>query len=210
MNALLNRPLAAPLSTPESLPPPPDEALDLGKLLARARDSSPALRAQDAAIAGAADARRLVDKSWYPDVTLGLSAIDQSRRWQGYEAMVSIKVPLNWTLRQAEARATTAELAAAHSRREAMEADLRGRLESAFWSLEEARTLAAILHESHIPQTDLAFQSAVAGYQQNRVEMSVVLEAARHVLENKLEHLAATVSERQYMAEIEKLIGGSL
>lgn len=211
LNALLNRPLSAPLAPPEALPPsPPEVDLDLGTLFARAQGSSPGLKAQDAAISAASGARTLVAKSWYPDVTLGLSAIDQARRLHGYEAMVSIKVPLNWTLRQAEARAAASELGAARSRREAVEAEIRGRLEAAFWSLREAMTVMTILHESHIPQQKLALESALAGYRENRLGLSVVLEAERHVLENELEHLSAAVDQQRYLAEIEKLVGGKL
>ncbi len=211
INALLNRPTEAPLAPPETLPTlPPAETMDLQRLVGRLNDSSPILRAQDAAIEAASGTQALAKKSWYPDVALGLSVVDQNRRWQGYEAMVSVKIPINGTLRRAEISAATAELGAARNRRDAVAARAREQLESAFWNFDEAQRIATILHETHIPQTELALKSAVAGYQQNRVDLLTLLEAQRRAFQNRLEHLMYLVNQERAVAEIEKLLGGAL
>ncbi|MBY0508850.1 MAG: TolC family protein [Rhodospirillaceae bacterium] len=211
INALLNRPIEAPLAPPETLPRlPPAESMDLRRLVGRLNDSNPILRAQDAAIEAASGTQALAKKSWYPDVALGLSVVDQNRRWQGYEAMVSVKIPINGTLRRAEISAATAELGAARNRRDAVAARAREQLESAFWNFDEAQRIATILHETHIPQTELALKSAVAGYQQNRVDLLTLLEAQRRAFQNRLDHLLYLVNQERAAAEIEKLLGGTL
>lgn len=211
LNALLNRPVEAPLARPETLPPlPPAQTMDLQSLVARLNDANPVLRAQNAAIEAASGTQALAKKSWYPDVTLGLSVVDQNRRWQGYEAMVSVKIPINGTLRRAEISAATAEVGAARNRRDALAARTREQLEAAFWNFDEAQRIATVLHETHIPQTELALKSAVAGYQQNRVDLLNLLEAQRRAFQNRLEHLTYLVNQQRAVAEIEKLLGGTL
>ncbi|MBL8643346.1 MAG: TolC family protein [Rhodospirillaceae bacterium] len=211
LNALLNRPIEAPLARPETLPPlPAADLMDLQQLMGRLNATSPILRAQGAAIEAASGAQALAKKNWYPDVALGLSVVDQNRRWQGYEAMVSVRIPINGTLRQAEISATTAELGAARNRRDAVAARAREQLESAFWNFDEARRIATVLHDTHIPQTELALKSAVAGYQQNRVDLLTLLEAQRRAFQNRLEHLTYLVNQERAVAEIEKLLGGTL
>ncbi|MGE3476049.1 MAG: TolC family protein [Rhodospirillaceae bacterium] len=211
LNALLNRSINAPLALPQALPPVPNEgAINLESLAARLDAANPMLKAQDAAINAASGTQNLARKSWYPDVAVGLSVVDQNRRWQGYEAMVSVKIPLNGTLRRAEISAATSELAAARSRREALGARTREQLESAYWNFEEASRIATILHETHIPQTELALKSATAAYQQNRIDFLTLLEAQRRALQNRLEHVMYVVNQQRAVADIEKLVGGSL
>lgn len=211
LNALLNRPADAPFALPRALPLlPAADALNLKDLVARLDRANPALKAQDAAIKAAAGMQALAKKSWYPDVAVGLSVVDQNRRWQGYEAMVSVKIPLNSTLRRAEIGAATAELGAARSRRDALAARTREQLEAAFWNFDEAQRIAVVLHEAHIPQTELALKSAVSGYQQNRVDLLNLLEAQRRAFQNRLEHLMSLVNQQRAMADMEKILGGSL
>ncbi|MBX7198499.1 MAG: TolC family protein [Rhodospirillaceae bacterium] len=211
LNALLNRPINSPFAAPGLLPaPPPAETLVLPALVSRLENANPMLKAQDAAIAAASGSQSLARKSWYPDVAVGLSVVDQNRRWQGYEAMVSVKIPLNGTLRRAEISAATSELAAARDRREGVLARSREQLEAAYWDFEEASRISVILHETHIPQTELAMKSAATAYQQNRIDFLTLLEAQRRALQNRLEHLTFLVNQNRALAQIEKLVGGTL
>lgn len=211
LNALLNRPIDAPLALPTSLPPVPAvDALNLKDLAARLKRANPVLKAQDAAIDAATGTQSLAKKSWYPDVAVGLSVVDQNRRLQGYEAMVSVKIPLNGTLRRAEIGAATAELGAARSRRDALAARTREQLEAAYWNLDEAQRIAVVLHETHIPQTELALKSAVSAYQQNRIDLLNLLEAQRRAFQNRLDHLMYLVNQQHALANMEKLLGGAL
>ncbi|MBY0510099.1 MAG: TolC family protein [Rhodospirillaceae bacterium] len=211
LNALLNRPINAPLALPTALPPlPAVEAINLSALVLRLDDANPMLKAQDAAIAAASGSQSLAKKSWYPDVTVGLSVVDQNRRWQGYEAMLSVKIPLNGTLRRAEISAATFELGAARNQREALKARTREQLETAYWNFDEAQRIGNVLHQTHIPQTELALKSAVAGYQQNRIDLLTLLEAQRRAFQNRLEHLMYLVNQQRALADMEKLVGGTL
>jgi outer membrane protein, heavy metal efflux system len=211
LNALLNRPLDAPLASPEALPAIPDSsALNLNALMERARSANPALKAQDAAIAAASGTKALADKSWYPDVTVGVSAMAQSQRSQAYAGMLSVKLPFNTAQRRADQSAAISELGAAKTRRDAAEAEIRGNLERSYLDLQEGEQIAAILHESHIPQAELALRSALSAYGESRAPSSAVLEAERHTLQNQIEHLSAQLQQQKAVADIERLIGGEL
>ena len=211
LNALLNRPAGAPLAAPRALRPlPPPESMPLVQLLERVKQNNPGLAGERAQIDGAERARRLVDRSWYPDVTASLSAVDEDRRFAGYEALVEFRLPLRWGLREAQAREATAKLGAAQARLDAASARAQGELEEAYWALDASRRIARILHETHIPQTQLAFQTARAAYEVGRGELVAVLEAERSVRQISLEHLNVLAEQQIRLAEIEKIIGGDL
>jgi outer membrane protein TolC len=71
LNALLLRPIDAPLAEPlkaRAMPPP--ATLAPAALMERARAGNPSLAGGEAQIAAATAGQQLADKSWYPDVTL--------------------------------------------------------------------------------------------------------------------------------------------
>src|SRR5260370_41033325 len=77
INALIGRSANAPLATPQVLRRLPSAAsLKLDALIARSRGGNPIVAMALAEIAAAEGERTLVDKSWYPDVTLTLGAND--------------------------------------------------------------------------------------------------------------------------------------
>jgi cobalt-zinc-cadmium efflux system outer membrane protein len=211
LNALLARPAGAPFAEPRALRPMPDgSALRIEALLDRARSDSPAVATAAAEIEAAEGGRRLVDKSWYPDVTLGAAAIQRADGPPGYMASAGFRIPLQWGLREAQGREAAAKAAAARSRREAALLDIQGALEEALAGLAATRQTETLLTTGLKPQTEAAYRSALASYQLGRGDLTAVLEAAHRVQEVRLELLRSQAEERTLLAEIERAIGGDL
>src|SRR5205085_9933366 len=99
-------------------------------LLDRARQGNPMLASAGAEIAAVEGGRKLVEKSWYPDVTLGAAGIDRADGPPGYMAWIGVRVPLQWGLREAQAREQTARAGAARSRADAALLQIQGNLEA--------------------------------------------------------------------------------
>jgi outer membrane protein, heavy metal efflux system len=211
LNALLARPPDAPLAEPVSLPLYPSVGeLDIGDLLDRARRNNPMLAAAEHEIAAAEDRSRLAGKNRYPDITLGVGAIDREDGPAGVMASAGIKVPLQWGLRKAQIREASARASAAQLRRDAALLQLQGDLEEALARLQELRQTEALLSTSLKPQTEAAYRSALSGYQFGRGDMTAVLEAAHRTQEIRLELLKAQAEQQALLAGIERIIGGSL
>jgi outer membrane protein TolC len=106
LNALLARPIDAPLARPVKLRAlPSDAALAPAALMQRARAANPSLAGREAQIAAAAAGKQLADKSWYPDVTLKAGAIDRTGNGpNGYLAEIGLRVPLQWGMHEAQQR----------------------------------------------------------------------------------------------------------
>ncbi|MGZ8312846.1 MAG: TolC family protein [Allosphingosinicella sp.] len=215
LNALLNRPVAAPLAPPAELRPlPPPEALVLDALIERARQASPQLAMDAARVTADRRAAELVRRNWYPDVTLGLSVFDRDggndRDFGGYEAMVAFDVPLQGGLRRAREGEAQARLAASQARREATTLDLQSQLGAAHAALVSARLGERILGDVSIPQIKVVLQSALAGYQLGRVDLPTVLLAEQTVLRVALDRINLLIEQQVRLAEIERAIGVEL
>lgn len=213
LNALLDRAQDAPLAAPEALRPLPDETLELAALLERARLANPTIGAAGSQITAAEADQALVRKSWYPDVTLGVTFqqfVDQDKRSPGYEAMIGTTIPLQWGLREAWEREAAANVAAARRRQDAADARVRGDLADAFWALDGLRRIGVLLKDVQLPESRLALQTAQRGYEQGRSNLNAVLDTEQRVFETMLRLLAVQVEQQVRLAEIERLIGSDL
>lgn len=215
LNALLSRPIGAPLAPPQALRPiPPLEQIPLPALVARAQAANPQLGRDAAQITADVRQAELVRRNWYPDLTLGVSVFDadadDGRTFGGYEAMVSLAIPLQWGLRRAQEGEAQARLAASQARREATALDVQGEIETAYWALVAAARGEQILRDVNIPQTKVALQSALAGYQFGRVDLPTVLLAEQAVLRVSLERINLLIEQHVRLAQIERMIGDEL
>jgi outer membrane protein TolC len=189
---------------------PAEAAVSLSSLVERARAANPAIAAEAGMVRAAEASRRLVDKSWYPDVTVGVSGVDSNRRFAGYEAMIEFKIPLQGGLRDAQARETAARLGAARARQEAATLRLEAGLAEQVAAYKAGSRVAALLHGTHLPQARLAFETALRTYEAGRGPLAPAFDAERRYRLARIEHLRALVQQHASLAEIERIVGSDL
>ncbi len=211
LNALLARTPSAPLAEPVALPPLPSASrLNIDSLLDRARQNNPMLASAGYEVAAAGDRSRLIEKNRYPDIVLGVGAIDREDGPAGVMASAGIRVPLHWGLRKEQIREATLMAGAAQSRRDASLLQLQGGLEEAMAGMQAAQQTGTLLTTSLQPQAQAAYRSALNGYQYGGGDLTAVLEAAHRTQEIRLELLKVQAEQQVLLAEIERIIGGSL
>ena len=208
INSLLNRPATAQLAEPRALRPVPRDAeLDSEKLLDRAQRTNPALLAQAAQITAADSTQQLVKKNRYPDLTLGISPIQRSNRIASWDFMVEFNIPLQQATRRSQETEASAMLAAATVRKDAIASQIGGELDEALTGLESARTQEELLEHSLIPQAELTLQSALAGYQNGKVDFATLLEAQRQIRQARISQLKAQMEQQTRLADVERILG---
>ena len=211
INRLLARPLEAPLvEAPAPRPIPPMETLDLAALTERAQRSNPDILAQQATIEGADTARRLAEKGWYPDFEVAVSSVKRDGDWRGYEAMVSMNVPLQASLRESEIGEAKALAGAARTRRELRALELGNEVSDAWISLKSAREVERLLREGQLPQAEIGFQAAAKGYELGRTDLLDVLQTEQQLWKSNIDLVKMLFEQQIRLAELEKLVGGEL
>lgn len=211
INALIARPPEAALARPSALRRvPAASSLKLDLLIARASARNPMLATARAEITGAEAERTLVDKSWYPDVTLSAGADKMPNQSTAAVLGIGIKVPLQWGVRDAEAHAAAAKKAAAQARLDGTELKIESDLAAALATLRQAQGTGDLLKTTLTPQSEAAYQSALASYERGRGDLTSVLDAARSRLDIRLELLEIQMQEQTALAAIERLTGENL
>lgn len=211
INTLLKRPAMAPLAEPERLRIiPSPEQFDHTALEERMRVRNPQLFSEEARVTAAARNRDLVYKNRYPDFSLGLSPIQTGSRINEWELMIELNIPLRQESRRSQEREAQAMLAAAESRKEATQNQLAADLSENVSTLETVRYNENLTRTNLVPQSELNFKAALAGYETGKVDFATLLDAQRQIRITKL-NLLKFQGEMQFrLAEIERLLGEDL
>lgn len=208
MNALLGRPPTALLAVPVQVRAlPPAEQLQFTVLEVRAVAHNPLLQAAASELRAAEQGRALAEKNRYPDFTLGLSPIQYGSALREWELMVELNIPLQQASRRAQEREAQAMLTAAQARQEATARQVLAELYDNAEGLALARRTLALNADSLLPQSQLTFQSALAGYESGKVDFASVLEAQKQLRQARLDQLKAGLEAQLRLADIERTIG---
>ena len=211
LNALLARPNNAPLQVPTQLRKlPAPVTLDYATLEERVRTRNPQLFADESKIKAAEKSRDLTYKNRYPDFTLGVSPIQYQNAIKEWELMVELNIPLQQSSRRAQERESESMLNAARSRKEATTNQVSAELAEALSGIEAARRTENLLANSLLPQAELTFKAALAGYETGKVDFATLLDAQRQIRQARQNQLKAQVDAQMRLAEIERLLGEDL
>ncbi len=211
MNALLARPAHAPLATPERLRPLPAAAkLDYAALEERLRARNPQLFADDAKVRAAEKNRDLTYRNRYPDFTVGVSPIQTRNRVNEWELMVELNIPLQQASRRSQEREAERMLEAARARSEASANQLLSDLSENLAGIDAARRIETLAQTSLLPQAELTFKAALAGYETGKVDFATLLDAQRQIRNAKQDVIKAQAEQQARLADIERLIGEDL
>jgi outer membrane protein TolC len=77
-------------------------------------------------------------------------------------------------------------------------------------ALESARRTEDLVSTQLLPQSELTYQSALAGYETGKVDFSTLLEAQRQIRQAKQTQLESQVEAQVRLADIERIIGEDL
>lgn len=211
LNGLLSRPAAAPLAEPLALRPlPPPARLDPAALAERLAAGNPQLVTEEARLRAAEKARELVWRNRYPDFTLGVTPIQTRSRFNEWDLMLELNLPLQQESRRSQEREAEAMLAAARARREAVANQALSELAEQLAGLEAARRMEMLIGANLLPQAESTFQSALAAYETGRVDFATLLDAQREISRARQERLRAQAEAQMRLAEIERLLGEEL
>ncbi len=211
LNTLLARHGHEPLATPERLRPlPPAAKLDYPPLAERLKAKNPQLFADEARVRSAEKQRDLTYKNRYPDVALGVEPLQTRNRVSEWGLMLEVNIPLQQESRRSQEREAEKNLEAARARRQSSANDLLAALSEDISALEAARRLEALDTGSLVPQAEVTFEAALAGYETAKVDFATLLDAQRQIRQAKVDAINAQTEAQARLADIERLIGEDL
>lgn len=211
LNSLLSRQVSADLAEPIQMRAMPSLAkLDEAALLERLRAQNPQLRIADANIQSSEKSRDLVYNNRYPGFTLGVALTQAGSMVRSWDVMVEFNLPLQQSSRRSQEHEAEAMLNANQARKEALVNQTQSDLTTALSALESARRTEALIASRLLPQATLTYQSALTGYENGKVEFTMLIDAQKQILKSRQQQLQAQTDMQLRLADIEKLLGEEL
>ena len=211
LNALLARPAQAMLAAPQRLRPlPPAAKLDFAALAERLGKQNPQLFADDAGVRAAEKSRDLAYRNRYPDFTVGVAPTQTRTRVNDWGLMVEFNVPLQQESRRSQEREAERMVEAARARKEASANQLLSELSENLAAIEAAGRVLTLAQTSLLPQAQLTFDAALAGYENGKVDFATLLDAQRQIRSARQAVVRAQAEQQARLADIERLIGEDL
>jgi len=210
LNAILGRTQDAPVSTSPELRRLPVEKLDRAMLHEKVVRNNPLLTTQTAQISAADANKRLIEKNRYPDLTLGIAPTQRGGNISSWEAMVEVNIPIRFDTRRSQESEATAMLDAAKERRNGVENQVIGELQENLVAFEAAEKQGRLITYTLLPQAELTFRSALAGYENGKVDFATLLDAQRAIRLARQSQIKMRVEQVTRLAEIERMIGEDL
>ncbi len=211
MNALLARPAHSTLAEPAFLRPLPAAIkLEYATLADRIRVRNPQIFTEDARLKAAEKNRDLTYKNRYPDFSFGIEPTQAGRSVKEWGVMVEMNIPLQQSSRRSQERESEAMLSAARARKESTANLVLAELSGSLSALDAARQTEMLTQNSLLPQAELTFQSALAGYQNGKVDFATLLDAQKQIKQARQNLIKAQAEMQMRLAEIERLLGDEL
>lgn len=175
LNVALGRPSDAPLATPEATPalPVPNDASSDTRQVA----NHPAVLAQQARVEAARTNVELQRRNRFPDVTVGVGALQNGDGLKSMELMLEVEIPFQQRARREREREARLLEDAALARVEVTRRALDGRSATGRAQWSSARERRELTEKILLPQADAAYRSALASYQVGEVDFGTLLEA---------------------------------
>jgi cobalt-zinc-cadmium efflux system outer membrane protein len=207
INALLNRAPEADLARPEPAPALPVlESFEA--LRARALESSPLLLAQRAVIDGRQLGVQSAQRAYYPDFDLMTGYYNMGSLKPMWEFKVQINVPLFAGRKQRygleEAGAGLAEAQRTYRNEQQM---LLARLRDRHLAAGAALKLMDLYAHQVVPQSELALQSSLTGYETGSADFLTVLANFTTIREYQMSYREQQSEYLKALAGMEELIG---
>jgi outer membrane protein TolC len=210
LNALLARDPAAPLAEPKALRSLPAVNLEPAALAERVRANNPLILAEEARLRGAEKNRELTRRNRYPDFNVGITPTQMGSRITQWGLMVEVNIPLQQETRRSQEAEAEAMITAARSRSRNVANQLVGDLGEQLAMYEAARRTEALVANQTLPQSELSLRSAIASYENGKLEFTALLEAQRQIRKTRLDRIKAQAEAQMRLAEIERIVGEDL
>ena len=206
LNALLSRPATAELAEPQA-PRIVADHLEYAALEAALRARNPQLQIAEAAHSEAQKNRDLTYSNRYPGFTLGVAPNQSGSTVRSWDLMVELNIPLQQESRRSQEHEAEAKLAASSARAQALQDQMLNELSESVAGFEAAKRTEALIDARMLPQAELSFQSAIAGYQNGKIDFSTLLDAHRQVLKARQQRIKAGFDAQLRIVDIERLTG---
>jgi cobalt-zinc-cadmium efflux system outer membrane protein len=206
LNALLARPVSAPVGRPADLQLTPFD-LTLDSLVTAANAHAPMLRREQILIDRSQLAVDAARKDYKPDFTVSGGYYNMGSMPPMYEFRFDVQIPLQRARRAAAVAERVSGVQQARSTYDSARLDLQSRIQNDYQMATTSVRLARLYHDTVLPQARLALESSMTSYQTGAVDFLSVVTNFSAVLEYELRYFDELAAYHTAVSRLEELTG---
>lgn len=181
--------------------------LDLSGLTNKALDLNPGLRVMKYETEIKGNEAALARKNYYPDFMLGIAPIERDGRFDAWDAMFQINIPV-WRDKYKNQVGEGVNMAdAMRSGVKAEENMIKAKVKEGVVKVETADRIRTLYETSLLPQAELSFESALKNYQSGRVDFLMLLDTERLLKKTRIDYIGAVITYYKRLASLERVVG---
>ena len=209
LKTLLSRPQTLELSAPGEMPKAQID-FDLNALTEKALGTNPDVLMFQAEAEAGELGEELAGKNYYPDFMVGVAPIQRDNRFDNFDLMFQVNIPLwrgKYGSLEREARANAK---AARLRLLSMKNGKAFEIKRAAVQVEAAQRTRELYDTTLLPQVELSYQSALRNYQAGTIDLLTLLDTERELRKTRVEYLRAILEYNRRIAALERAAGVEL
>lgn len=206
LNALLARPVSAPVGRPADLQLTPFD-LTLDSLVTAANAHAPMLRREQILIDRSQLAVDAARKDYKPDFTVSGGYYNMGSMPPMYEFRFDVQIPLQRARRAAAVAEQLSGAQQARSTYDSARLDLQNRIQNDYQMARTSVRLARLYHDTVLPQARLALESSMTSYQTGAVDFLSVVTNFSAVLEYEMRYVDELAAYHTALSRLEELTG---
>lgn len=206
LNALLARPVGAPVGRPADLQLTPFE-LTLDALVTAAGAHAPLLRREQILIDRSQLAVDAARRDYKPDFTVSGGYYNMGSMPPMYEFRFDVQIPLQRARRAAAVAERVSGVQQARSTYDSARLDLQNRIQNDYRMAATSARLARLYHDTVVPQARLALESSMTSYQTGGVDFLSVVTNFSAVLEYEMRYFDELAAYHTAVSRLEELTG---
>ncbi|HZX48756.1 MAG TPA: TolC family protein [Nitrospirota bacterium] len=184
--------------------------LDYNVLTNKALDVNPDLRAMKYEAEIKKSAVELTRKNYYPDFMLGIAPIQRDGRFDAWDAMFQINIPV-WRAKYENRVGQGVNMAdALMSKVRAEENMINAKVKEGVVKVETADRIRNLYETGLLPQIELSFESALRNYQSGRIDFLMLLDTERLLKKTKIDYIGAVITYYKRLVSLERVVGEEL
>ena len=210
INTLLNRDPGKPIGKLAEVAEEPFE-YTVEQLQQMALGNRPLLQAADAGVRQARLSYELAKKDYWPSLNLGLEYSQRNNRNDLLSGMFSISLPVFADRKQRQrVQQTLFEIEAATYQYNDEKNEINQEISELYSEIKQNLELLPLFGEGIIPQASQSLQSAIAGYQVNKVDFLTLLDNQLTLFNYEIDYFRVLTEYRQQISRMEWVVGQKL
>ena len=168
----------------------------------------PMIQALDLGVLKAQLSHDLAKKDYWPSFNIGLGYSQREDRRDFISGMFSISLPIFAGRKQSKkVQQTRFEINAATERFNTVKNEIYFEVSDLYAKIEQNTELLPLFSDGIIPQASQSLQSAIAGYQVNKVDFLTLLDNQRTLFNYEIDYYRVLSEYRQQISRMEWIVG---